>query len=697
MKNRINVDASAAIEGAFGQFAIMPAIELEDDGFIGIGVTIRMYHDAKVNPSVKTGPNGTPVIIYVINTNTKRTGTDSDEDIIRSMLSRGYVVATYDFHNHPLATTPALEDSLQLLRTDILNGTYTKGLGGAFPRGGGYHHHYIVPAGYNIQLGDVFWRIDKHGADGTMDKLVHVWNSDLRSCKGERFVKWVHEGGERKKTVVAKDGSEPRWFNAFGQADEDGEFTKLKYTWAEGITDLVNPDGSPIDLGQHMNIIYPTNPTSPVPMMVAAGSAGHIAQNSMVVGRPHQQIFTFNGYALAVYDHLNVPMTREDSHGYFDGKLSVGGATRDPISYSVDIYNDKKTNTAAIRYIRYLASLKPTDADYRFKLDIDRDAIGVMGVSKSGTMGFLGEAILQSPLCDKERFSTLDEYEDALDAVINSFTNMRVFSSHHGETRYENGIRDTYTKDGITIYGGERQPWLTYNGEEIPSGAKLIYCACGNNPEDIHEGHAPVVISRCLLPGGDGYATQYFDNICRTMGVPALSLEYHLGHTMMYGKDSNFDADGIRAFLDLSNYYLRTSRQGGGGFADGENNYPVHRNGDGGRAGKRFCHGCGRTRSSRLVGGGLRRNAMALYAEKAAVRRYGIHGSSSRELLGRQRRGDGRGVRGALYYRDSDGERGKAYRLLHLCYPAPSHRGNERLPSPIPSLRRGCGEHGANL
>ena len=112
--------------------------------------------------------------MYIVNTNTVRTGTDSDVAIIRSMLDRGYVVAVYDFHNSVLATSLALEDSLQLLRKNILNGFYVKTLGSPFPTSGTYFHHYIVPAGYNVSLDHVFWEMDKHGADGTLEKLVHV-------------------------------------------------------------------------------------------------------------------------------------------------------------------------------------------------------------------------------------------------------------------------------------------------------------------------------------------------------------------------------------------------------------------------------------------------------------------------------------------------------------------------------------------
>ena len=63
-----------------------------DDGYIGIPVEVTVYYDYATFGAAKAGYNGTPVILYVVNSGAERIGTDSDTDIIKSMLERGYAV-----------------------------------------------------------------------------------------------------------------------------------------------------------------------------------------------------------------------------------------------------------------------------------------------------------------------------------------------------------------------------------------------------------------------------------------------------------------------------------------------------------------------------------------------------------------------------------------------------------------------------
>ena len=87
--------------------------ELENDGRIGIPLAIKTYVKDKKSTSATT-----PVILYIVGTNTERIGTDSDETIISDLLSRGYVVSVFDYYGSPLAVTPMLEESIQRMRKD---------------------------------------------------------------------------------------------------------------------------------------------------------------------------------------------------------------------------------------------------------------------------------------------------------------------------------------------------------------------------------------------------------------------------------------------------------------------------------------------------------------------------------------------------------------------------------------------------
>ena len=103
--------------------------------------------------TVKSGYHGTPTILYTVNTMVERIGKDSDTDIIKSMLDRGYVVVVADYLNSAKAISPALDYSVQLLRTRICNGEFFTDP--IFPEGF-YRENHVVPAGYNILADQIF-------------------------------------------------------------------------------------------------------------------------------------------------------------------------------------------------------------------------------------------------------------------------------------------------------------------------------------------------------------------------------------------------------------------------------------------------------------------------------------------------------------------------------------------------------------
>ena len=545
-------DAMEAIESAFSAYKIGDTQKITSDGYIGIPVELSIYFD-KANNTVKSGYNGTPVIIYVVNTKLDRIGTDSDTDIITSMLDRGYVVVVLDYLNSAKAISPDLDWSVQGLRNKIKSKTYFTD--SIFPSGTYYENH-VVPAGYDISINNVFWEADKHGTEGTLEWIVSNWNNDFRGGKGTRLVKWVYSDGTRKKVDTAFDGTSPEWYNASGVADANGQYTKVKWTIAESITDCVKPDGSPIDLSLYINIIYPTNPAKSVPVMCLANSSEYLANAPQAADRPHLNGFAFNGYAAVTYDYLYVPMARSDAYGYYDGNPSntSGAITGDQLSYAMHTFNDTKINTAAMRYLRYLAL---SDGE---TFNFDTNAFGYYGNSKGGWAAFLGEEVLQSPLVtDPENYSTEDALLEAINNKVVSFNDKYQFEGHHGETRYEAGNTASYTQNGVTIDGGERQPWLTYNGSEIISGAQLIYASNGTGEEYMTKGHAPTVVVSHMY---DTYNAAYgssntFVNICRTHDIPSIFFEVPLGHTLVHGIDLNHGIDSYVAFFDFVGYHLR--------------------------------------------------------------------------------------------------------------------------------------------
>ena len=182
----------------FGTYA------LADDGYLGIPVDFTFYHDDSFE--VNTGYNGTALIMYVVNTRTERAGTDTDVKIIKSMLARGYVVAVADYHNHNKTTSPDIEWSTQLVNQSLAAGKFFE----SEPYKSGLKEKFIVPAGHNIEIGRVFWEFDKHSTDGTLEKIVDIWNVDFRGMKGDKAIIPWHNNGVRKETQNGiHDDSEP--------------------------------------------------------------------------------------------------------------------------------------------------------------------------------------------------------------------------------------------------------------------------------------------------------------------------------------------------------------------------------------------------------------------------------------------------------------------------------------------------------
>ena len=544
--------ADAALE----ELRIGEKVTLSDDGVIGVPVGLDVYYDStKGTATAGYGSDGaTPVILYVVNANVTRTGTESDSTILRRMLSRGWIVLLADYGNYTAAQGEKLDYSVQSLRARMAAGEFF-GDKNVFADGT-YHENFIVPAGDDLLYRQVYFSLDKHGTDGTAEKIVEVWNADFRKYKKDIIVKWVRENGERKEVQNGFDGSSPVWYaDAAGKTEdtENGIYTKIAYTKAETIFDCTKADGSPLDYDLYMHIVYPTAPTENVPVMAQMSSGEHLVSTIAKADRPQLNAFLFSGYAGAMFDYPYVPMGRSEAYGYFDGSSGTKSVTGDNMTYATYTYNAAQSATAAMRYIRYLSLAEA--GTYRF----DRDAVGVFGISKSSWMTFLGASCLREGLIGAEDGKSDAEISAIVDEKVRTLYQTMYLSDHHGETRYDNGKTGDETREGFTFRGGERQPWASYEGEEISSGAEFIYSSCGATIERFDEGFSPMFVSVNLQ---DQYNTGYgrqnlLVNLCRENDVPLAWFEIDIGHTYANGLDRNFGVNTYEAFVRFANYYLK--------------------------------------------------------------------------------------------------------------------------------------------
>lgn len=559
-------DAMIDIRNELSIYKVGDEVRFNDDGYIGIPVEMTVFYDYERFGVAKNGYYGTNVALYFVNTKTERVGTESDINIISDLIERGFAVVTVDYLNNPKAESPALDWSSQVVRNLVINGSCFTDKE-VFPTGD-YNDTYVLPAGYNVTEYANFWSIDEHGADGSFDRIVQVWNNDFRAAKADVVVEWVRETTgtdgkvfyQQKPTQNGFDGSKPQWYsdadgkNTVDASSTEAKYIKIKHTLAETITDCTAKDGSPLNLGIDMHIVYPVNPEKEVPVMMLSGSSEHLTTASTSSGiRPHHNGYLFSGYAGVIYEHLYVPMAKNVYYGYFDGSSSYS-VTSDHMSYTIYNYNNKKVDTAAVRYVKYLSY---TNHDV-YKFDVD--GIGVFGNSKGGLFMFLGAAELRDHTTPNESM-TLSE---AIDERINAYMPSRMFVGHHGESRYQNGITEDYTVDGYTIRGGKLQPWTTYvdsDGveKEILSSAAFIYASNGGNVTDMYEDHAPIFNSLAISdPLGNAYASSNFMALAtKTMNVPSMNFVVDIEHTFAYGNDIYHNVDTYDALFAFSNYYLK--------------------------------------------------------------------------------------------------------------------------------------------
>ncbi len=494
---------------------------LADDGYIGVPVGIKTYVKG-------TTTSATPMIIYVVNTNTPRVGTDSDESIITDFLDRGYAVVVLDYYNNPATTTPDIDWSVQEIKTSIRTGVGNVYLAG---NAASTTYVYILPAGYSLTRQLEYWALDKHGYSGTFEFIMSVWNNDFLGVWGDKGIITFAED-----TDVIKGAGESEYlsFNA-GDSLSVREYTAmLTGGVVTDISQCIKRDGKPIDMNLYMDIVYPTHPANEVPVLMYAQSSQDTVGTWNTPERPHMSGFLFRGYAGVLFDYAYVPMSRNDNWGYFDGdgSGSVGGVTGDNYTYSVGMPSGVKNDTAAVRLTRWLADQYPDT----YKFDLDK--FGAIGISKSGPAIRLGHP-------DPE-----------------SLPEMRHFEDEGGKTRYEKGdTEDIVDSEGnVLVYGGQPQPWLTYkDGTKIPANVQFTSTNVGSGQYSVVEGDAPMYIYGTMAEGGSMY--NYYPDVlsrCYTHDVPTMNYVcQEVGHSLCYGPDLETGNDTYEAMFAMSDYWLK--------------------------------------------------------------------------------------------------------------------------------------------
>jgi len=247
---------------------------------------------------------GSPVIVYVKNHGEERIGQEPDAPILLHYLNQRYIVITIDFANDPKAVSPHFDKDLHELFKAIYANDETSLLGTRLtPR---KYRCFFLPAGCRVATDLVFWELDKHGANGTLEYIMDFYNEHIAGV------------------VTGKE----------------------KVTSSEHLTDR---QGRPFQYKLAMDIVYPSQADKKVPLVFYAST--QVTRHPNVapsVYRPHMMGFTMRGYAYAIIDHCYNPIRR---HFWFT-----------PGRFSLDRWNGLACYSAAIRFIRAHAEEYNVDA-----------------------------------------------------------------------------------------------------------------------------------------------------------------------------------------------------------------------------------------------------------------------------------------------------------------------------------------------
>lgn len=261
-------------------------------------------HNDKEHPFRINIPKGlelgeeTPVAVYLKNLPRPRIGTDGDEDLIAGILEQGLIVMEIDCRNFP-SETPYLEATLfdfhralRQLIPALTNGRTTVD----------ERQLYTVPEGYRLLRDLPYWNIKKHGAHGSLERVLEVYNT----------------------TVAERFNVQP----------------------VETIEEMVGSEGQPFDYNLYIDIIYPSGKdVEAVPLIAHFSTIWPIA-GTMRTGDRRKIVLGWltSGYGLAYVDHVYNPPARTRYYGHFNP------------GFTLDVWNGVAAGSAAIRFFREFAN-----------------------------------------------------------------------------------------------------------------------------------------------------------------------------------------------------------------------------------------------------------------------------------------------------------------------------------------------------
>ena len=529
-------DAYPAIREAFAEH-LVNTVHIEKDDYLGIPVDLYVY--AKVGRSSEIAP----VLLYVINTNTERVGTESDVSILTDLIEE-YIVVVVDYRNNSLTTPVNVDQSVHRIHYQTAAGTHL-----SYEEDGvkkslniiKQADNWVLPAGYRIMRDITYFNFKLNGVEGTLERIVQVWNEDFsdttyagvkiswgqkttedgtlvfNDTNGERCYKndtgdgYVYADGSAVSGTVVPEYKKLR--EGASYADAANRIAYVRDTLAEDWWDCVKKDGTPVDLNLYLDILYPSEPKdgAEIPVLAMAVSRQSTTGNWFAASDNPEYIGAalFSGYAGLLYEYAYVPMARKDHYGYFTDSKNYPDTTNTDWKYGLSRWVGMRASRAAIRTFRYYC-------DTLDSLDtVMADNIGLICISKTGYNLFLG-------------------------------------NEHPEDIPETNKFSETQDES-------QPQPYLTYDdGTQIPCGVQAMYTVSGGSPYNMAPGYCPVYVSVGMQDSG-AYAGFYKQVRLNALSLDLESVHYslpRLGHAYLVGMCEEYNVDTYQSVMDFFDYHV---------------------------------------------------------------------------------------------------------------------------------------------
>lgn len=499
------------------------------------------------------------VIFYVINWNGERIGTEGDISIITDYIKAGpaiesgnrAAVIVADFGGNPNSSAGTIEKSLALLRADLVGSkkltvwkdpsASTKSVTTVAVHSG---YVYFLPSGYRVERDILYFESDKHGALGTLDRVMKAWNEYIA---GKKKIYYAYHTG----TTACKCGhaADAECIAGAPQIDQNGKVVPHSEQLAPTVSrveDCRKQDGSPMSYQNRLDIIYPSGAKTKTPVYSMAATHSPRTNNvGNTESRAHLVGFTFSGYTTAVFDYVYVPMARDDHYFYI-------------APYGTHGQNAAKSSRAAMRCIRYYAE----------EFGYSSELIGVAGISKGTPAAAVLSTVNNKDVKENSTFTVTVGGKK----VVND------------DLYFEGDVID----EKGNVLQATVQPYLTYEqgydgtyrstDREISSEVMVAYCAAGDGINWVYKDanptiqlggkradgttttHVPMVLS---CGQSDQYGCwDHWDNIQERFKEYAtnpflnISMEDQ-GHTYPFTIDPLRNYDRYLAYLNFFHRYLK--------------------------------------------------------------------------------------------------------------------------------------------